>query len=278
MRVFISLIILSVLWPQAAVSKEKQSVYDKVMQSRTLRCGYSLWPTYLELDPNTGEFSGIWYEYMNELGKLLDLEIKWVAEVPYGDINVAVKTGRIDAFCSGLWQDIRRARDVDFTIPITYQVVLPVVRADDTRFDKDVSLINDPAVKVVVTDGEMSAVIYENEFSDAASVSLPNMTDASQMLLNVASGKGDVTFTSPETVMRYAENNPGKLKAIHMDKPLRLFAEVLALSNKEHELRRILNHATFELHNNGKIEKIINKYEKHPGSFYRVAKPYEVYQ
>lgn len=93
--------------------------------------------------------------------------------------------------------------------------------------------------------------------------------------MQITIDKADVTFTSPETVDRFLENNPDSLQVLSTDRPLRLFAESIAVKNIEHEFRRILNHATSELLNSRTIEKIIRKYEKYPNSFYRVAKPYE---
>ena len=152
MKKIILIIALVLISFPAFATKDKESAYDRVMRTGELRCGYSLWPTYLEIDPNSGAFSGICYEYMQEVGNLIDVEIKWTAEVPYGDINTAIKSGRIDAFCSGLWQDVKRTKEIDYTIPITFQAVVPVVRKDDDRFDNDLSLINDESVKVAAVD------------------------------------------------------------------------------------------------------------------------------
>lgn len=277
-KLFLALCLLFLTSPALALAADTSSTYDKIKEAGKIHCGYGLWPTYLEIDPNTGEFSGIWYELTNEIGKLLNLDIEWSAEVPYSDVNIALSAGRIDAFCSGLWRDVTRAADVDYSDPITYQAIVPVVRADDTRFDDDLSKINDPSVKVLTIDGEMSQIIYDSDFPKAKAVGLPNLTEPSQGLLNVATGKADVMFTSPETTERYLENNPGSLKAIHTDQPLRLFAEVYAFYYKEHELRRRFDHAIFELQSRGIVEKIISKYEKYPNSFYRTATPYKVPQ
>jgi len=275
MRFFLAIAILFLSFPVVAQA-ENETAYDRVMRTGVVRCGYALWPGYLDIDPNTNEKSGIWYEYMNHVGELLDLKIKWVEEVAYSEIGAGLNASRYDVFCSGLWQDVTQLRGMDFTTPITFQAIMAVVRDGDKRFDNNLKALNDPAIKVATIDDDMSELIYQQNFPKGEVVSMPRLTAAAQMFTNIVTKKADVTFTSPETVLRFNENNVEKLHIVEADKPLRVFAEVLAVKLGEEKLRSTLSYATFELLNRGTIDEILDKYEIYPGSFYRVAKPYEV--
>jgi hypothetical protein len=75
----------------------QDTVYDRVMKSQTIRCGYGLWSVYLHKDPNTGKMGGIYYDYMEALGKNLGLKIEWTEEVGWGDYIAGLKGDRFDA-------------------------------------------------------------------------------------------------------------------------------------------------------------------------------------
>ena len=56
---------------------KKETTYERVMRTRTIRCGYFVWPPFLTKDLNTGALSGLNYDVAEEMGKLLDLKIEW---------------------------------------------------------------------------------------------------------------------------------------------------------------------------------------------------------
>src|ERR1700722_20209029 len=59
----------------------KESAYDRVMRTQTIRCGYVLRTPLLVKDPNTAQLSGLFYEYVENLGKALHLKIEWSEEM-----------------------------------------------------------------------------------------------------------------------------------------------------------------------------------------------------
>ena len=259
-----------------AKASEDRSVYDRVMRTKTIRCGYGLWPKWFEKDPNTGAMSGIFYDYVEALGKSIDLKVEWVEEVAWAAYAEALNSDRIDAMCVGVWENSTRARVSDFTIPIFYKSVKAFVRSGDSRFDNNLSTINNSSVKISVIDGEMGSIIAKKDFALASLVSLPQLADASQMLLNVTSGKADVTFADPETIQEFSTKNPNLLQEVKLNSPLRIFGTTLSIKQDQYKLKRLIDSATQELLQNGEIDQILSKYERYPGSFYRVAKPYQL--
>src|SRR5688572_21529801 len=62
---------------QRPTASAAASVYDRVMQSGTMRCGYVIDPPGCRMDPNTKKLSGIGIETIELLGKNLNLKVEW---------------------------------------------------------------------------------------------------------------------------------------------------------------------------------------------------------
>ena len=261
---------------ESTAAAKQESVYDRVMRTGTIRCGYGVWPLWFEKDPNTGAMSGIFHDYVEELGSSLNLKIEWVEEVAWSAYAEALNSNRIDLMCVGIWQNSSRAKASDFTIPIFYNAVHAYTKTNDTRFDNNLSAINEPNIRISTIDGEMASIIAKTDFPLAKTLSLPMNADSSQMFLNVVTGKADVTFIGPDSIFEFNSNNKEGLRQVLTDKPLRLFGTTLALAQSQDRFRRMVDSATIELIQSGRIDAILNKYEKYPGSFYRVAKPYQL--
>jgi len=261
--------------PEVGRVMEKESTYDRVMRTGKIRCGYAYWPTYLDRDPNTNKLSGIWYDVTEEIGRRAKLEVEWSYETSFGQYPQDLKDGKFDLFCGGSWVNTARSRLVDWTMPVSYQAVEAFVKEGDTRFDYNLAAINDSSVRVSTIDGEMASQIREVDFPKSTEVSLTQLSDGAQMLLNVTTGKADVTFTSPETVIKFLQSNPGTLQQVKTHKPLRFFPETYAVAKGEGAWQETLNGMLIELHGSGFIERTLKKHEIHPGSFYRVATPYQ---
>lgn len=254
----------------AVEAKAMQPAYQRVLKNNTLRCGYAMWPTYFDKDPNTGKFSGIFYEYMTEIGKLAGLNIEWTMEVGYGDFIEALHSGKIDAFCAGAWSSPIRAKVATVVQPLFYAPLLAYVRGNDNRFDGDVTKLNTENTKIAVIDGEGSELTARQFFAKAKFIQLPQLTDPSQMLMNVATGKADATLTDTVTAGQYIKGNPGSLKAVPSPYPVTLYGVTIWINQDEPQLKHWLETATKQLVGGGVIEQIIKKYEPFPNAYYRV--------
>ncbi|NTU76297.1 MAG: amino acid ABC transporter substrate-binding protein [Alphaproteobacteria bacterium] len=260
--------------PSTILSSSRESTYDRVMRAQTLRCGYVVWPPYIAKDPKTGAMSGIFYDYLEALGKALNLKIEWAEEIGMGEFPAALESGRIDAECDSTWPNASRARQIDFTIPIYYVAHHVYARADDDRFDGRLDRIDDPAVRIVSIDGEMAGLIAANDFPKAQTLQLAQLAGQADPFLNVAMGKADVYIADSATAAAFEAHNPGKIRRVLSSSPLRVFGNTIAVAQGQEKFRRMLNAATQELLDSGRLEKILQKYEKIPGSLLRVAPHY----
>lgn len=252
----------------------KDAAFERIMQTNTLRCGYGIWAPGLVKDPKTGKFSGIFYDYMQAIGEHTGLKIEWIEEVGWGDFPTALNSGRIDAMCFGAWPKATTAREVLFTEPVYFLPVNAYVRSDDKRFDHALEKINDSQITISAMDSEISSQLAAARFPQARVLSIPQLSDASMLIVNVASGKADVTFTDAWTAAQYMKQNPGKIRAVPAERPLRLFGHTIAVAQGENTLVNFLNTTTNELLNSGELDSIIKKYEDMPNVLLHLPKPF----
>lgn len=255
----------------------KETAYERVMRTGTLRCGYLVFPPHVIKDPNTGKFSGIVYDIMEEAGKLLDLKIEWTEEVGLATMNEGLKNGRYDALCFGYWQNPAEGKlgFIDFSTPLYYMPASVFVRADDDRFDDDIMAMNDPAVRISSSDGMIATAIAGQDFPKAQVISLPNMTEISQNLMEVATGKADVAIVAVRDGLRFMETNPGKLKNVTERQPVRVFGSTIAIPQEgDPRFRVMLDSAFFQMLQGGFVDRTLKTYEEYPGAVLPVAKPY----
>lgn len=235
-----------------------QSAFQRVLATGTIRCAYALWPPAMARDPNTGALSGINHEIMEDIGRELDLKIEWTEEVGFGNYIEGLETGRYDALCTTTWPDPARIRFQTFTMPYYFTPVYGYVRADDTRFDGALEKVNDPNIKIVSIDGDISAAEARLDFPKAGLFTLPQMADAQEQFTAVVTHKADVFFSDDGNFNNFNRTNPGQMRKIENTAPLRIYGEFIAVKQGETHLRDMLNVAITQVINSGKVEKVLN--------------------
>ena len=252
----------------------QETAYDRVLRTGILRCGYADWPPYVfTKDAETGKVSGILPDVTEAIAAKLNLKVEWTENTGWGSFIESLRTHRIDGFCAGAWRNAERGRYVAFTSPIFYSATYPYVSINDHRFDKDLSGINQPDIHISAMDGEMSDVIAKHYFPKATEISVPQLGQITDILMNVATHKADVVFQEPSMVNDFLKTNPNTLRAAQ-DQPFQVFQTSLVVDIHESQLRDMLDSALSELQNQGIIEEIISKYSTDPKIFLRIAKPY----
>lgn len=256
--------------------KEGMSTYDRVISSGKIRCGYAMWKPSLYKDLATDELKGFFYEFSEELGKRLGLEIVWAEETGWGTIVEGLITKRYDMVCAGLWANSSRGKHIDFSAPVFYSPLYLVTRIDDTRFDEDLSLLNSEAYTIAVLEGEMSSIAARKNFPEAKTHSIPQISDYTLLLKDVETKKADVTLVEPGIFHEYAEHNPGLLKIVNKQSPINVFPTGFGLPRGQYEFKRMIDVTLSEMIYDGTIDRILKKYEKTSDAYLRVSKPYEV--
>ncbi|MGE3769537.1 MAG: substrate-binding periplasmic protein [Bdellovibrionales bacterium] len=241
-----------------AVVTEKETALQRVLRTNTLRCGYIVWPPYLLKDVNTGQYSGVAYDFMSAIARELEIKLEWVEEVGWGNFHEGLNAGRYDAMCVPVWQGGNRARIALMTHPLYYNALYALKRADDQRF-ATLEEVNKPGVRITVTDGSIEQNVRRLRFPNAEEVALPQNTDSSQSILSLATNKADIAFDNLTNANRYNETADRKL-VMAGGQPVRVFANVIAVKLGEDELANTLNAVIDALKTIGEGDVLAAKY------------------
>lgn len=255
-------------------AQTKESAYDRVMRTKTLRCGYSLWPTETEMDPVTKKMSGLVPDFAEELAKKLGLKIEWTLEFQWGQQMEALRSGKIDALCSsdGPWVT-SSAAFVDYVEPMFYVPIYLYGRAGETRF-KTMEDANSSAVTFSTMDGDTSLPLALEKFPKAHRIELSQGADQSLVVTNVITGKADLVLMSPQTVEAVNKTSNIKLEKIFPD-PVVIISSSFSVPKGEQELLQLLSQGFRILHQFGISDKILNRIDPEKKLILRVAKPYQ---
>ncbi len=249
----------------ALSSNDKDSVYARVMKSGTIKCGYIPYAPAMMVDPNTGEKSGIFFDFMNEVGKRLSLKVEWVQESGWGSYINDLKTDRFDMLCSTVWTNSARAREANHIKPLYYSAITAWVRSDDNRFNENLDILNSKEHSIATIDGEAAAAMANINFPNAKLFSLPESASISKIALSVSTGKADATFLESYVAQNFLKNNPNSLKQIGGN--LRLYGNAMFLKKGEHDLRLMVDAAVEEILNSDFLPNLFDTYNVPQGSY-----------
>ena len=252
---------------------DQQSVYDRVMQTGTINCGYLVWPPFFDKDANTGKLSGVIYDVTESIAKNLSLKVNWKEETGISDFPAALNNNRIDAYCAPIGILAARARASDWVGPVIYGKVSGYVRIDDNRFDIDRSKLDDPSITFSTLDGEASDVLSRTLFPNAKKLQLQQLAASTQLMLNVVDKKADIVLADDATAETFFKSNPGRLKLLPGE-PIGTFGIGMPVKQGEEKFRQMINWAIFDMQNNSQMEMIFKKYSLDPVTWLRPVKSY----
>lgn len=246
------------------------------MQTGKIRVGYVNVPIGFNVDPKTKEKSGIFFEVLEEMAKNMGLKVEYVEEVGWGTMIAGLQTKRYDMMASPVWPNSNRAKQATFSNPVYFSPIGIWVRQDETRFSPDGSWasINESKIRLCAVDGSTAEKIAQTQFPHAKLLSYPEAVGEGQLFLDVTTRKADAFFEEPAKGFLFVKNNPGKLKNIAADKPVKVFPNVFLLPGGDYRMKEMIDTALAEIENSGVVERILRKYEPSPNAYLRVALPY----
>ncbi len=247
---------------------------EQIETSGVLKCGYTIWPPALMVDPNTGKLSGIFYDLMEEVGKQWGVDIEWTTEISPPHMFDDMKTNRYDMVCSPYLPSPARAKKGLFSDAIFYNTLNLYVRADDARFDYKHDLANTPDVRFVATEGNIMSLVTSKRFPKATLIGLPAYSTPADTFLHIATGKADILITEPLTFALYNKSNPGKIRRVKGE-PLSLSGVSMPMPAKAHDFKAAIDTTLQFLQNTGFIDTILDKYEYEGGHLLRILPHHE---
>lgn len=252
----------------------KQTLHQKVLADKKIRCGYFIVEPGIFKDANTGKLSGIVYDLMETIGASLGLSIEWTEELGAGEMVTALESGRVDMVCSSIWLSSARARLVDNTVPLFFFPATIWVSQDKQDAPTTAAEYNSDNATFSAIDGSVSMFLTKRFFPAAKITALPEMSSIGEQFLQLTTGKADATILTVYSGMRFAEENPGKIKNA-LPTPFRNDPAIMLLPKGQEEFKSMINAAVDEQFYNGFLQGLITKYSPYKGSVIPRATPYE---
>ncbi len=230
---------------------------ERILDTRQIRCGYIPNGPSLRVDPSTKAVSGIFADITHRFGEMVAWNVTWTEESTWSTFPTDLGTDRFDIMVCGIWPNPNRAKVVEFSHPAFYSSVEAYVRPEDHRFDNDLGRLNDPTARIVTIDGELAQSIQASDFPHASVVNLPNTADLSLMAENVVTGKADAAFLERSVAKDYIAKNPGRLRAVPLKRPLRVFEDTWACALGASWLKPILDVAMKDMTSSGYMDRLL---------------------
>jgi len=256
------------------VGVAKESVYDRVMRTGTLRCGYFIEPPFTFSDPNTGKKSGIAVDLAEKIATELNLKLEWSMETSFASLTEDLILGRYDAVCASLFTLPRSGR-IDYTVPYTYVPVYAFTQTGRTEFDNKLDQLDWSQIAVAGLDGEGATTIARKKIPQAKFVMLSQNDQIANMLTSVVDKKADIAFVMPTVFKEFDATNPNKLQRIASDQPFYVFNVAFGLKPNEPAFKNTLDYMMRNLSANGYLQSLFQKYDPDKLLF-RPTSPYQV--
>jgi ABC-type amino acid transport substrate-binding protein len=212
---------------------------------------------------------------MEAIGKNMGFKLNWKTEVDLGTLTATLESNKIDMLCGSIWPASGRMQSLTLTIPPFYTPAYAYVRADDSRFDGDLSKGNNKSVKIAAIDGDYTYDLATELLPQATINSMGQATSGSEILMQVITKKSDIVFSDEGLVNDFLKTNPGTLRKVKGIAAARIYGETFAVKRGEYQLKNMLDLSINQLTNDGVIEKLVNQYNKEKQShFFAPAKSF----
>ncbi|MFY9288171.1 MAG: transporter substrate-binding domain-containing protein [Alphaproteobacteria bacterium] len=264
---------VSVLSAKDGVSPtSKESLYERITSTGTIRCGYTSWKPVFFIDPVTGEKKGIFHDLIEEAGKRLNLKIVWQEEVGWGSIIESIRSGRVDMVCGGYWLNTPRLRNLSATAPQLYTPLYVYGRQDETRSFKSLNDLNSDQLTVATIDGSGEAEIVAKRFAKTKRFTLTELNTEADEIQALLTNKVDFIVLDVASANVYMAANPGKIRSLLPDEPTVVFPNVMLMPQHEHQLKEVMDNILRNIEYDGTLDDTLARYGVGK-SFLRNARP-----
>jgi ABC-type amino acid transport substrate-binding protein len=243
---------------------QKETANERVARTKTIRCGYILYPPYLEKDAKTGTLQGVAYDIFEQIAATLHKSVEWVEEIPVNGEIPSFEKGGIDAVCAitGGYDSnsYDRLSFSDYIFSIKNHIY---ARAGDDRFNGSLHLedIDRSGARFIGLDGDTTMIYPQMLMPHARTITLPALAGTAQLFQEVKYGKADLLMVEAPVGEMAMKANPGDFKILDVQDSLPTYAMQIAVSKKDSALKETFDEAIRFMKLNGKFEPILRKYD-----------------
>jgi polar amino acid transport system substrate-binding protein len=247
---------------QPAEQASSTSVLTKFAQEKVLRIGFSGYPPFLNVDPNTKQpVDGFSVELIRSIVQQWDstVTIQWIP-TNWTNVRVDLIAGKFDLVVEPVFQTIPRAAVVDFSRPYSYfGYAVGLVRINDNRFDA-IEDLNSPEVRIAVMQGGSAHEYVQKNLPRATNLKVLPTGNVESSLDEVLLSRVDITLADYHTIKRYIDSHPGRVRAVFVDPPPGRVAAGFMFRQDDYRWASFLNTALQFMETSGEIRRLKEKY------------------
>lgn len=200
---------------------------------------------YLE----NGKITGFDIELMNEIGKVLNADIK-IQDMAFDGLLPALQLKKVDVVIAGMTATEERMKTVAFTQPYYTASQVIIVKEGDNS----IKSFEDLKGKRV---GVMLGFTGDTVVSEIEGVKIERFNAAYAGIMALKADKADAVVLDSEPAKNYVKQNPG-LKLAEADAAKEEYA--IAIRKNDKALLAKIEKALAEIKANGTYDKLIEKY------------------
>lgn len=234
----------------------KVDTLERIMQSKTIRCGYLPYEPYIIKDVQTGELSGLIVDYLNTVAAENNFAIDWVSEIVISDIIPTLDGKKVDVACIPATSVDGWEKVADFVGTVAKIPYYVYVKQGDTQPIK-------PTDRFAAVDGYVPQVLTPKHYPEADMLSLSQNTSTAELFDQLKYKKVKAIIMDGLAADLYMKNNPGVIQLYQQD-PIATFQMYYIVRDGEVELGRFLE-KTFGTQNNKENQKQFQKLMQHYG-------------
>lgn len=248
-------------------SLKKESAYDRVIRTGTIRCGYMIWPPYFQKDQKTGELSGLVKEAVDEIFGTMGIKVEYVEGI-LGQQPQDLKADKYDSFCFDSFLMPKAAKFLDYSKP-WMKVPMFLHGRQEFQAPSSISQLNANNYSFSALDGDLSSELAIRLFPTARLFSLPATADPSLIMLNVATKKADLAIIDALSVFKFNATNEQKLIKLY-DHPVALYPINFSVDKGQVDLQNMINYGVDIFVYTGRYDYLFEKYDPNNKFFVRI--------
>lgn len=231
------------------------SVLDRIIESNTLRVGMSGDQAPLNARAINGHTIGFEVDFARLMARAMGVELE-IVNIPFGDLQEALRKGNINAVMSGMSITPERARELAFVGPYLVSGKSLVTRQSSLAAAEDPADISRKEIKIAVLANSTSQTFVEKNAPEATVVPTATYEEAVQLLL--ADDVSAMVADMPACLLAVLRHpNAGLLTTT---RPLKLEPIGMAVDARDGELRNLLENYVDALERSGVVSVLRKKW------------------
>jgi ABC-type amino acid transport substrate-binding protein len=265
----VAVLAVSAIWTEPVQARSLQDI----MASKEIRLGTVPYPPMTQIDPKTGEMTGLWVEGPKFMFEQLGWKVKFV-EVKWATFASALQSDQIDVFVGGSFATPQRSLALDFSRPIMYMGHSVAVRKEDADKYKSLADIDKPSVTVATVLGS-SGHEYARDHLKNANIKALDTGDLAAGALDVLAGRSDAAIQDSFKIAQIVNLHPDKLVNLFPNEPFHVVFVSYAVAKGNAQLLQLINTSLDWMDSTGSWQELAKPYGNQLAGVYYIEHSYK---